>query len=100
MERDTTLQLLRDNLVKAQERMKMIADKGRTERQFLVGDMAYLRLQPYRQIFVCVWGGGRSQKLSPLFFGPYKVLQKVGTVAYKLELPAGAKIHPVFTCPN
>lgn len=93
MERDATLQLLRDNLVKAQDKMKMIVEKGRTERQFLVGDMIYLRLQPYRQISV---GGCRPQKLSPLFFGSYKALQKVGTIAYKLELPTDTKIHPVF----
>jgi len=52
-----------------------------------------LRLQPYRQISV---GGRRPQKLSPLFYGPYRVLQRVGTVAYKLEPPEEAKLHPVF----
>ena len=55
--------------------------------------MVFLRLQPYRQISV---GGKRSHKLSPLFYGSYKILQKIGPVAYKLELPVEAKIHPVF----
>ena len=93
LERDATLQLLKDNLVRAQDRMKKWADLHRTERSFEVGDMVFLRLQPYRQISV---GGRRSHKLSPLFYGPYKVLQKIGSVAYKLELPDEAKIHPVF----
>lgn len=47
----------------------------------------------YRQISI---EKRKSEKLSPLFYGPYEVIVKVGSVAYKLKLPKGAKVHPTF----
>ena len=38
----------------------------------------------------------KDNKLSPKYYGLYKVLQKTGTMAYKLELPAASRLHPVF----
>ena len=38
----------------------------------------------------------KDNKLSPKYYGLYKVLQKIGTMAYKLELPAALRVHPVF----
>ena len=38
----------------------------------------------------------KDNKLPPKYYGPYKVLQKIGTMTYKLELPTYSRVHPVF----
>ncbi|RWR84947.1 Ty3/gypsy retrotransposon protein [Cinnamomum micranthum f. kanehirae] len=92
-DREKALILLKDNLRKAQAQMKQNADKHRTEREFAVGDWVYLRLQPYRQSTI---SARRSQKLAARYFGPFQVSEKIGTVAYRLNLLAESKLHPVF----
>ena len=77
----------------AQNQQKMYADKHRVEHSFEVGDLVYLRLQPYIQSSLKMKG---AEKLKPQFYGPYRISRRVGEVAYELELPEGCKIHNVF----
>jgi hypothetical protein len=75
------------------KRQKISADRHRIERSFEVGDLVFLRLQPYRQSSLKKSG---AEKLKPRFYGPYRIMRRVGEVAYELELPEGSKIHNVF----
>ena len=50
-------------------------------------------LQPYRQSSLKRSG---AEKLKPRYYGPFKVIRRVGEVAYELELPVGSKVHNVF----
>ena len=59
--------------------MKTSYDQGRVEREFVVGNWVYLRLQPYRQTSLAL---RQSHKLFPRFYGLYHVLEQIGSVAY------------------
>ena len=86
------MKLIRDRLKVAQSRHKSYADSKRKETVYEVGDRVYLRVTPLRGVKRFVEG-----KLAPRFVGPYKILQRMGEVAYKLELPEGLSgVHDVF----
>jgi hypothetical protein len=92
-ERTIMQDVIRQHLLRAQQRMKRQSDKSRSEHQFAVGDWVFLKLQPYVQSSV---SHRSSQKLAFRFFGPYIVIERIGSVAYHLALPEIAAIHPVF----
>ena len=58
-----------------------------------MGDNVYLRLRyPHLKSIT----KGKVTKLSPKYFDPFAIEAKVGQMAYRLKLPEGTQIHPVF----
>lgn len=86
-------ELLRQHLERIRLRMKHQANKKRSERQFEVGDLVFLKLQPYVQSSVAPRA---HHKLLFKYYGPYEVLERIGSVAYRLALPETSRIHPVI----
>ena len=92
LERDRLLKEARSRLQQAQQCMSQVYNKHHRDRQFNVGDWVYLKLQSYRQFLV---DRRSNAKFAAKYFGPFKVLKKIGLVAYLLDLPTKSKLHPV-----
>ncbi|KAK6140572.1 hypothetical protein DH2020_025685 [Rehmannia glutinosa] len=87
------VKLIKEQIRTAQSRQKSYADKRRKDLEFEVGDEVFLRLSPWKGLINPKKGG----KLSPRYVRPYKILQRIGKLAYRLELPAPyAGMHNVF----
>ena len=87
------VKLIRDRLKVAQSRQKSYADSKCKEVVYEIGDRACLHVSPLRGIKQF----GVKGKLAPRFLGPYRVLERMREVAYKLELPEGLSgVHDVF----
>ena len=62
--------------------MKVFVDAKRHHAEFKTGDMVYLKLWPYRQ---CSLARYKFEKLAARYYGPYKILQRIGSIACKLS---------------
>ncbi|WVZ80236.1 hypothetical protein U9M48_027729 [Paspalum notatum var. saurae] len=87
------IKMVRENLRVAQSRQKSYADVRRRDLTFKVDDFVYLKVSPMRGIRRFNMKG----KLAPRYIGPFKIVERKGEVAYKLELPPNLSgIHNVF----
>jgi hypothetical protein len=92
-EAERQVQIIRENLRTTQSRQKSYADKKRRDVTFQEGDYVYLKVSPIRGLRRFKVKG----KLSPHFIGPFKISERVGEVAYRLELPNHlSDVHDVF----
>ncbi|GKC27195.1 putative reverse transcriptase domain-containing protein [Tanacetum coccineum] len=81
----------------ARDRQKSYADLKRKPMEFQVGDKVVLKVSPWKG-FVRF---GKQGKLNPRYVGPFRVLEQVGSVAYKLELPQELnRVHNTFHVSN
>ncbi|GJR50293.1 putative reverse transcriptase domain-containing protein [Tanacetum coccineum] len=81
----------------ARDRQKSYADVRRKPLEFQVGDRVMLKVSPWKGVVRF----GKQGKLNPRYIGPFKVLAKVGTVAYRLELPQQlSRVHSTFHVSN
>ncbi|XP_073035396.1 uncharacterized protein [Primulina eburnea] len=87
------VKLIQQRLKAAQDRQASYANKRRRPLEFQQGDRVFLKVSP----FCGTVRFGMKGKLAPRYVGPYEILQRVGTLAYRLALPPSLSgIHDVF----
>ncbi|GJX35862.1 putative reverse transcriptase domain-containing protein [Tanacetum coccineum] len=88
---------IRNRLLAARSRQKNYTDVRRKPLEFAVGDMVMLKVSPWKGMIRF----GRRGKLGPCYIGPFKIVARVGPMAYKLELPEELRgIHDTFHVSN
>ncbi|GKC19491.1 hypothetical protein Tco_1021641, partial [Tanacetum coccineum] len=88
---------IKQTIQAAPDRQKSYADLKRKPMEFQVGDRVMLKVSPWKGVIHFRKRG----KLNPRYVGPFKVLAKVGAVAYKLELPQElSRFHHTFHVSN
>ncbi|GJR14582.1 putative reverse transcriptase domain-containing protein [Tanacetum coccineum] len=88
---------IKQRIQAARDRQKSYADLKRKPMEFQVGDRVMLKVSPWKGVVRF----GKRGKLNPRYVGPFKVLEKIGSVAYKLELPQElSRVHNTFHVSN
>ncbi|GJT43778.1 putative reverse transcriptase domain-containing protein [Tanacetum coccineum] len=84
---------IRDRMQAARDRQKSYADQRRRPLEFEVGDKVMLKVAPWKGVVRF----GKHGKLNPRYIGPFRIIERIGPVAYRLELPQElSRVHNVF----
>jgi hypothetical protein len=92
-DRDEFLVDIYDRLLHAQEVMREEYNRKHCDVEFAVGNWVWLRLH---QLLAAAITDKSAGKLAPKFYGPFRVEERIGPLAYRLALPPRTRIHPVF----
>ncbi|KAJ0705064.1 putative nucleotidyltransferase, Ribonuclease H [Helianthus annuus] len=88
---------IKERLKTARDRQKSYADNRRKPLEFQVGDKVLLKVSPWKGVVRF----GKKGKRSPRYVGPFPIMQRIGPVAYRLQLPEElAGVHDVFHVSN
>ncbi|GKB13285.1 putative reverse transcriptase domain-containing protein [Tanacetum coccineum] len=88
---------IKDRLKVARDRQKSYADKRKEPLEFSLGDYVLLKVSPWKGVVRF----GKKEKLAPRFVGPFEITEKVGSVAYRLDLPEELNgVHDTFHVSN
>ncbi|GKD00013.1 hypothetical protein Tco_1170287, partial [Tanacetum coccineum] len=88
---------IKQRIQAAHDRQKSYADLKHKLMEFQVGDRVMLKVSPWKGVL----SFGKWGKLNPRYVGPFKMLEKVGAVAYKLKLPQElSRVHNTFHVSN
>nr|GFC16869.1 putative reverse transcriptase domain-containing protein [Tanacetum cinerariifolium] len=88
---------IKQRIQAARDRQKSYADLKRKPMEFQVGDKVMLKVSPWKGVVRF----GKRRKLNPRYVGPFKVIARVGYVAYKLDLPEElSRVHNTFHVSN
>ncbi|GJX58168.1 putative reverse transcriptase domain-containing protein [Tanacetum coccineum] len=88
---------IKQRMQAACDRQKSYANLKRKPMEFKVGDRVMLKVSPWKGVVRF----GKQRKLNPRYVGSFKVLEKVGSISYKLELPQDlSRVHNTFHVSN
>ncbi|GJV04539.1 putative reverse transcriptase domain-containing protein [Tanacetum coccineum] len=81
----------------ARDRQKSYADNKRKHLEFQVGDHVMLKVSTWKGVVRF----GKKGKLAPRFVGPFEILERIGSMAYRLRLPEKlSSVHDTFHVSN
>ncbi|GKC77668.1 hypothetical protein Tco_1128442, partial [Tanacetum coccineum] len=88
---------IKDRLKVARDHQKNYTDKRRKPLEFSVGECVLLKVSPCKGVVRF----GKKGKLAPRFVGPFEIIEKVGLVANRLDLPEELNgVHDTFHVSN